>query len=156
MPILIFIFFLLIPVTAQAGEFFPPEYKQFQFKEGDLLVSKRSNGKFAVNKILKVDRFDFKKGTSINIQGKKFTATDDDYLLVVSAAFGASEFKSLKEASSAANAGHWTVKVAHAPNRTVGAAEGQTYVGHQQVRDTELVGYKKWRQAFDEGKAGVF
>ena len=156
MRFLIYIFFLLITMAAQAGEFFPPEYKQFPFKEGDLLVSKRSDGKFAVNKILKVDRFDFKKGASIDIQSKKFTATEDDYLLVVSAAYGESEFKSFVEASAAANAGHWTVKIGHAPNRTVGAAEGQTYVGHQQVRDTELVGYRKWRQAFDQGKAGVF
>ena len=90
MRFLFFLFFLFTSMTIQAGEFFPPEYKKFPFKEGDMLVSKRSDGKFAVNKILKVDRFDFKKGASISIQSKKFTATDDDYLLVVSAAYGES------------------------------------------------------------------
>lgn len=143
-------------MTTQAGEFFPREYKQFPFREGDVLVSKRSDGKFAVNKILKVDRFDLKKGTSIDIQSKKFTTTEDDYLLVVSAAFGESEFHSFEEARAAANAGTWTVKIGHAPNRTVGAAQGQTRVGHQQVRDAELDGYRQWRQAFDKGEAGVF
>jgi len=143
-------------MTTQAGEFFPTEYKQFPFKEGDVLVSKRSDGKFAVNKILKVDRFDLKKDTSIIIQSKKFTATDDDYLLVVSAAYGESEFRSFEEARAAADAGTWTVKIGHVPNRTVGAAEGQTQVGHQQVRDSELVGYSQWRQAFDNGEAGIF
>lgn len=143
-------------MAAQAGGFFPPEYKQFPFKEGDLLVSKRSDGKFAVNKILKVDRFDFKKGASITIQSRKFTTTEDDYLLVISAAYGESEFKSFVEASAAASAGRWTVKIGHAPNRTVGAAEGQTFVDHEPVRDAELLGYRQWRQAFDKGEAGVF
>jgi hypothetical protein len=156
MRFLFFLFLLFTSMTIQAGEFFPPEYKKFPFKEGDMLVSKRSDGKFAVNKILKVYRFDFKKGASISIQSKKYTATDDDYLLVVSAAYGESEFQSFDEARAAADAGTWTVKIGHAPNRTVGAAQGQTRVGHQQVRDAELVGYRQWRQAFDKGEAGVF
>lgn len=156
MRLIFYLFFLFFSMTTQAGEFFPTEYKQFQFQEGDMLVSKRSDGKFAVNKILKVDRFDLKKGTSISIQSKKFTATDDDYLLVVSAAYGESEFQSFEEARAAADAGTWTVKIGHAPNRTVGASQGQTRVGHQQVRDSELVGYRQWRQAFDNGEAGIF
>jgi hypothetical protein len=156
MRLLFYLFFLFFSMRTQAGEFFPTEYKQFQFKEGDMLVSKRSDGKFAVNKILKVDRFGLKKGMSISIQSKKFTATDDDYLLVVSAAYGESEFQSFEEARAAADAGTWTVKIGHAPNRTVGAAQGQTRVGHQQVRDSELAGYRQWRQAFDNGEAGIF
>jgi len=70
MRLIFYLFFLFFSMTTQAGEFFPTEYKQFQFQEGDMLVSKRSDGKFAVNKILKVDRFDLKKGTSISIQSK--------------------------------------------------------------------------------------
>jgi hypothetical protein len=87
-------------MTMAAGNFFPPEYKQLPFREGDLLVSRRGNGKFVVNKILKVDRCDFKKGSSINIQGQAFTATEDDYLLVVSAAYGDDEFQSMTEKRS--------------------------------------------------------
>lgn len=151
---LLLLFFL--PMSIQAGNFFPPEYKQFPFKEGDLLVSRRSDGKYSVNKILRVDRFDFKRGSSINIQGKPFVATEDDHLLIVSAAYGEDEFSSLEDASAAAKAGKWTVKVGHAPNRTPGAAEGQVHVGHAPVAEDELVGYKRWRQAFERGEAGVF
>jgi hypothetical protein len=140
----------------EAGNFFPPEYKQFPFKEGDLLVSRRRDGKFAVNKILKVDRFEFKQGSSVNIQGKAFVATEDDYLLVVSAAYGADEFQSMEEARAAAKAGTWTVKIGHAPNRTPGAAVGQVLVGEEAVTDAELAGYGLWRESFDKGEAGIF
>jgi hypothetical protein len=143
-------------MPSHAGNFFPPEYKRFPFKEGDLLVSERSDGKFSVNKILKIDRFDFRQGASINIQGKAFVATEDDYLLVVSASYGEAEFSSFEEARAAATAGRWTVKLGHAPNRTPGAAEGQTRVGHAPVAEAELIGYKEWRQAFEKGTAGVF
>ena len=143
-------------MSISAGNFFPPEYKQFPFEEGDLLVSKNADGKFSVNKILKVDRFDFKKGSSINILGRPFVATEDDYLLVISAAFGDDEFKSFEEARAAAQAGTWTIRVRHAPNRPPGAAKGQTWVGHAPVTEAELIGYKVWRQAFETGEAGVF
>jgi hypothetical protein len=140
----------------EAGNFFPPEYKQFPFREGDLLISSGRNGKFGVNKVLKVDRFEFRQGASINIQGRTFTATENDYLLVVSAAYGADEFDSMDEARAAAMAGQWTVKFGHIPNRTPGAAAGQTLVGNKPVKDAELEGYRLWREAFDKGKAGVF
>lgn len=145
------------PQRVHAGNFFPSEYKQFSFKEGDLLVSKHSDGRFSVCKILKVDRFDLKKGSSINIHGQVFVATEDDYMLVVSASYGeASEFRSFEEAAAAAKLGEWKVKVGHVPNRSPGAAEGQTYVGHAPVLETELTGYRLWRQAFERGEAGVF
>ena len=143
-------------MAIQAGNFFPPEYKQFPFKEGDLLVSKRDDGKYAINKVLRVDRFEFKAGSSINIQGKRFVAPEDDYLLVVSAAYGESEFASFEEARAAAQTGRWTVRIGHAPNRTPGAAAGQTLVGHSAVSERELNGYKQWRTAFEKGEAGVF
>lgn len=149
-------FFLLLSMSAYAGNFFPPEYKTFAFKEGDLLVSKRQDGTFSVNKILKVDRFDIRKGSAINIQGQKFVATEDDFLLIVSAAYGESEYKSFEDASAAAKAGKWKVKLGHAPNRTPGAAAGQTLVGHSPVQESELDGYRQWRQAFERGEAGVF
>jgi hypothetical protein len=139
-----------------AGDFFPPEDKQFSFKEGDLLVSKRGNGLYAVNKILKVDRFEFKKGSTISIQSQRFTATEDDYLLIVSTAFGESEFRSLEEAKVAALAGKWKVAVEHVPNRPPGAAQGQTAVGNAPVNESELGGYKQWKAAFLKGEAGVF
>jgi len=156
MRLLFLIATLCFAMTAQAGSFFPPEYKYFPFKEGDLLVSKRSDGKFAVNKILKVDRFDLRRNSAINIQDRRFVATEDDYLLIVSAAYGVSEFASFEKARAAALAGKWTVEVAHAPNRTPGAQAGQTFVGHAAVSAVELEGYRVWRSAFAKGDAGVF
>jgi len=147
---------LFLSMSADAGNFFPPEYKTFPFKEGDLLVSKRQDGSFSVNKIVKVDRVDVRKGSVINIQGHKFIATEDDFLLIVSAAYGESQFKSFEAASAAAKAGDWKVKLGHAANRTPGAAEGQTLVGHSPVQDSELGGYRQWKQAFERGEAGIF
>lgn len=139
----------------KAGDFFPPEYKTFPFKEGDLLGSRRGDGKFGVNKILKIDRWSLRRGEAILIQGRRFVATDDDYLLIVSAAYGESEFANLEEARSAAAAGTWKVKVAHVPNRTPGAAMGQMLVGHAAVLESELTAYRLWRKAFEAGEAGV-
>jgi hypothetical protein len=155
MRLLAFITLLLTIMSVKAGNS-PPEYKQFPFKEGDLLVSGRSNGKFSVNKILKVDRFNFGKNSSINIQGKNFVPTEDDYLLIVSAAYGEDEFSSFEQARAGALAGKWTVKVGHVPNRAPGAAARQTLVGHAAVKDSELEGYRVWRSAFEKGDAGVF
>jgi hypothetical protein len=143
-------------MSDKTGNFFPPEYKQFPFVEGDLLVSTKKGGKFGVNKILKVDRFDFKKGSSISIQGQLFVATDDDYLLVVSAAYGNDEFQSMDDAIAAAKAGTWTVKIGHIPNRTPGAAAGQIHVGNTPVLDAELSGYRHWKEEFEQGHAGIF
>jgi hypothetical protein len=153
---LLYLFVLLFPLSVMAGNFVPLEYKTFPFKEGDLLVSKGSSGKFSVNKILKIDRFDIKKGSAINIQGQRFVATEDDCLLIVSAAYGAAEFHSFEEASAAAKAGKWKVKLGHVPNRAPGAAEGQTRVDSSPVTESELVGYHQWRQAFERSEAGVF
>lgn len=151
-----FVALLLLSMSIQAGNFFPPDYKIFPFKAGDLLVSQRSDGKFSVNKILKVDRFDLKRGSSINIQGKPFVVSEDDFLLIVSSAYGEAEFSSFAEASAAAQAGKWTVRIGHAPNRTPGAAAGQSLVGHAPVLEAELKGYKQWRHSFERGVAGVF
>lgn len=153
---LISLFFLVQAMTAHAGNFFPPEYKEFPFKEGDLLASKSGDSKFAVNKILKVDRIEIRKGSSINIRGKIFTAPEDDYLLIVSASYGESEFDTLEQARAAAGSGKWTVKIAQVPNRAPGAAVGQTRVGNAPVSEAELADYREWRNAFDKGKAGVF
>lgn len=152
----IFLTLILLSMSATAGNFFPEDYKNFPYKEGDLLISKRKEGKFGVNKILKVERFDFKKGAGINIQGKQFTATDDDYLLVVSACYGADEFSSFEKARVAAIAGKWSIEMGHIPNRAPGAAMGQTYVGHAPVVKAELDGYKIWKAAFEKGQAGIF
>ena len=153
---IVIIFGSVFVMPAIAGNFFPPEYKTFSFKEGDLLVSQRQDGRFAVSKVLKIDRVTVKKGGTINIQGKSFVAPEDDFLLIVSAAYGRNEFKSLEEAKTAAVASTWHVELAHAPNRPPGAAEGQTLVGHKPVAETELTGYKQWKAAFDRGEAGVF
>ena len=121
---------LVHAMPASGGNFFPPEYKQFPFKEGDLLVSGSSSGRFSITKILKVDRFDFKKGFAINIQGKSFVATEDDYLLVVSVAYGADLFGSFEEARVAAQSGAWKAIVQHMPLRTPGVAKDHALVGN--------------------------
>jgi len=146
----------LIAMSANAGNFFPPDFKQFPFREGDLLVSQRGSGKFAVNKVLKVDCVDLRKNASINIQGKQFVLPEDDYLLVVSAAYGVDEFDSFEQARAAALSGTWTLHIAHVPNRPAGAAAGQVLAGHAAVKDAELDGYRLWREAFDKGEAGVY
>jgi hypothetical protein len=142
--------------TSYAGNYFPPEYKQFVFKEGDLLASSRGDGTYAVNKVLKVDRVDVKKGATIHIQGKPFVATEDDHLLVVSCAFGETQFKSLDEARHAARTGRWKVQIGHVPNRSPGAAAGQVLVGNSPVTESELQGYRQWKAAFDKGEASIF
>ena len=147
---------MALTMDIHAGNFFPPDYKTFPFNEGDLLASRGGDGKFSVSKVLKIDRIALKKGESINIQGKSFAATEDDYLLIVSCSYGAAEFNTLEEARAAATKGKWTVKLGHAPNRSPGAAEGQTRIGHTSVTESELAGYREWRRAFDKGNAGVF
>ncbi len=154
--ILITISLLVFSMPLLAGNFFPPDYKTFPFKEGDLISSKDRDGKFSVSKILKVDNVTIKKGSSINIQSKSFTATEDDFLLIISTAYGKHEFRSLEEAKVAAKNKTWNVELGHIPNRAPGAAEGQTLVGHSPVLESELGGYKTWKTAFEKGDAGVF
>ena len=150
------LFIAAFAMSAIAGDFFPPEYKTFPFKEGDLLSSQRQDGRFAVSKVLKVDRIIVKKGASINIQGKTFVAPEEDFLLVVSCAYGESEFTSLEAARAAAKAGTWHIAMEHVPNRAPGAQHGQVLVGYMPVQESELSGYRQWRVAFDRGEAGVF
>jgi hypothetical protein len=138
------------------GDFFPPDFKQFPFKAGDLLANRRSDGRYSITKILRVDKIVLLEGQSISIQGQKFTAPEDDFLLTVSAAYGESEFESLEQARLAATTGKWKTKLGHVPNRPAGAAEGQVLIGFQPIHEDELVGYYAWRQAFDKGEAGIF
>jgi hypothetical protein len=135
---------------------FPPEYKTFPFKEGDLLSSQGGSGKFDINKVLKIDRVTVKKGGAISIQGQQFVLTEEDSLLVISCAYGNDQFSSLQEATAAARTGTWQVAIAHVPNRAPGAAAGQTLIGHQDVTSSELAGYQLWKTAFDQGTAGIF
>jgi hypothetical protein len=139
-----------------AAGFFPTEYQEFPFKEGDLLVSQGVDERYSVNKILKIDKITLKAGDSISIQNQVFTSPVEDYLLVVSCSYGESEFSSFEFAKNAANSGNWTVLFGHIPNRTVGASIGQTLVGNAPVKDSELIGYNQWRAAFGKGEAGIF
>ena len=152
--ILLLTTFLSIQVIAEG--FFPPNYKVFQFSEGDLLASQRAEGLFAVNKILKIDKVVLKAGESINIQGQSFTAPVEDFLLIISMAYGTDEFDSLEKAKHAAEKGNWTIRISHVPNRPPGAETGQVLIGNEKVKDEELVGYKKWKESFIKGEAGVF
>src|ERR1043166_3649788 len=143
-----------IPAVNVPG--FPPEYQTFPFKEGDLLSSQRGSGKFSVSKVLRVDRVTIKKGGAINIQGQQFILAEDDWLLVISCAYGTDQFNSLQEAPAAAKAGTWQVAIQHVPNRSPGAAAGQTLIGHADVTSSELAAYQLWKTAFDQGTAGIF
>jgi hypothetical protein len=138
------------------NDYFPPEYKQFPFSAGDLLANRHSNGQFAVNKVLKVDKIVVEKGGTINIQGTTFTAPVTDFLLIVSASYGEADFDSLDDARLAALSGKWRIRIGHVPNRAPGAAAGQIKIGSAAVAEAELDGYRAWRRAFDEGEAGVF
>ncbi|RYZ80577.1 MAG: hypothetical protein EOP06_25075 [Proteobacteria bacterium] len=149
-------FFRSKPTNPIDGNFFPPEFKSFPYKEGDLLSSQGRNGKFSVSKVLKIDKVELRRGKSISIQGQTFTAPEDDFLLIVSCTYGEYEFGSIEEARVAAKAGIWTMKIAHVPNRPLGAAQGQTLVGHAPVQESELSGYYEWKRAFDQGEAWVF
>jgi hypothetical protein len=144
-----------IRVTSN-DSFFPPEYKTFPFREGDLLASPRSDGNFAISKVLKIDKIVLKAGESISIQGQRFVAPSEDFLLVISCAVGESEFASLDAAREAAAANRWTVHIGHVPNRAPGAAADKIVVGFAPVTDDELVGYRLWRESFDNGEAGIF
>lgn len=148
--------FLIYKKISDDADFFPEDYKTFPFKEGDLLSSQRDDGKYSVNKILKIDKIVLKVGDSIGIQSQTFTATSKDFLLVVSSAYGVAEFNSLGKAKQAAKEGSWKMKIGHVPNRPPGAAAGQTLIGYSPVKEEELVGYRVWREAFDKGEAGIY
>ena len=139
-----------------AGNWFPEDYKTFPFQEGDVLASQKEDGKYGLNKVLRIDKVILKEGDSINIQGQIFTAPEDDFLLIISMSYGEADFATLDDAIQAAKAGEWNIKMGHAPNRSPGAAAGQVLVGHQPVTDSELAGYNQWKELFETGKAGVF
>lgn len=145
-----------LALSEKSGNFFPPEFKSFPFREGDLLCGQRASGRYAISKVLKVDKVHLRLGDKINIQSTVFTATEPDFLLIIGSAYGEEEFDSLDAARRAALSGAWRVGYGHIPNRPSGAAEGQELIGHEPVRDDELEGYRLWRTEFDAGRAGIF
>lgn len=138
-----------------AGNYFPPEYKSFPFKEGDTLAFP-SKGKYAILRILKIDRIDVAKDASINIQGKSFTATEDDFLLVVSTSFSNADFGSIDEARRAVEDRSWQISIGHVPRRPSGVGKDAVLLANQPVTDSELQGYREWKTAFERGDASVF
>ncbi|MEJ2612016.1 MAG: hypothetical protein P8179_18575 [Candidatus Thiodiazotropha sp.] len=78
----VFITFLLLSGMIMAGNWFPEDYKTFPFQEGDVLASQEENGKYRLNKVLRIDKVMLNEGDSINIQGQIFTALENDFLLV--------------------------------------------------------------------------
>ena len=115
-----------------------------------------SKGKYAISRILKIDRIDVAKGASINIQGKSFTATEDDFLLVVSTSFSNADFGSIDEARRAVEDSSWHVAIGHVPRRPSGVGKDAVLLANQPVTDRELQGYREWKTAFERGDAGVF
>lgn len=152
----IFIIILLLSGITLAGNWFPEDYKTFSFQEGDILASQQEDGKYRLNKVLRIDKVILKEGDSINIQGQIFTAPEEDFLLIISMSCGEADFATLDDAIQAAKIGKWNVIMEHAPSRSPGAAAGQVLVGHQPVSDSELAGYNQWKKLFETGKAGVF
>ncbi|HEY4176199.1 MAG TPA: hypothetical protein VGM90_05190 [Kofleriaceae bacterium] len=147
--------FGIAPTTSNEA-FFPPDYKEFPFREGDLCASQRADGKFALSKVLKIDKVVLRAGESLSIQNQRFTTPVNDFLLVISCALGAAEFDSLEQARAAAASNKWTLAVGHVPNRPPGAAADKIRVGSAPVTEEELKGYRLWRDAFDKGEAGIF
>jgi hypothetical protein len=137
------------------GGWFPAEYKTCPFKAGDLLAFK-SEGRFALQRILTVDQVAVRKGADIQIQGRRFTAPEDDFLLIVGVAFSRADFDTIEEARAAAAARSWNVRIGHVARRVPGVGDGGVVVGHQPVEPHELEGYRMWKDAFDKGEAGVF
>ena len=135
--------------------FFPPEYQTFAHHPGDVFAELRSE-KYAVMRILTVDRFDIPQGGTIRIANQLMTATANDRLLVVGCALGGPEFKSVEEARTALRDGRWMPKIGHVPRRTAGMMESKIFVDNVPVQEDELRGYREWRQAFERGEVGIF
>lgn len=148
-------FIALFMEPAAAGNFFPPEYKTFRYKEGDVLAFE-NKGKYAIERILKIDRIVVRRGQAINIQGKLFTAPEDDFLLVVGTSFSDAVFSTPEEARIAVKNKSWKAKIGHVPRRTPGIGENAAYLGNYPVSKDELEGYRQWKEAFDKGEAGIF
>ena len=123
---------------------------------GNLLTHQDQDGQYSITEILKIDRIELKKGDTIGIQHQVFTATEDDFILIISNSYGRSEFSTLDDAKAAAKQGKWQVEYGHIPNRPPGAANGKILIDHQPIRKDELAGYYQWRKAFDQKEAGVF
>lgn len=140
----------------KTGNFFPPEFKQFPFKKGDVLASPREGGKFALSKIISIDKVIVAEGSPISIQGQVFVADEDDWLFVIGHSMGAEKFSTLDEAKAAALRGSWEVRVGFIPNRATGAAENSVWVANEEVTEDELQGYDDWKVAFAERRAGIF
>lgn len=63
------------------GNFFPPEFKEFPFKKGDILASKNGSGAYTLDKIIAVDKVSVPHGTEISIQGQAFVSDEDDWYI---------------------------------------------------------------------------
>jgi hypothetical protein len=148
-------FFLLLFAAANAAAFFPDEYKSFGFKEGDVLAYP-GNGKFGVQRILKVDRVLVKRGEAISIRGRKFVAPEDDFLLVVSTSFGAPDYDTLEQARAAVANKSWKPSTGQMAMSPPGFAKGLVLLRNDPVGEAELRAYRQWKQAFDHGQAGIF
>ena len=135
--------------------FFPPEYRTFAFRPGDVLAD-REQGKYGLMRILTVDRVDIAKGEAINIAGRSFTSTEDDYLLIIGCALGSPQFSSIDEARQALSQDRWLPEIEHAPMRTTCVTEAQVFLANIPVREDELRGYHEWQRQYAAGEAGVF
>ena len=135
--------------------FFPPQYQTFDFRTGDVFAD-LENGRYGLMRILTIDRFDMARGDAITIAGQSFTATDDDYLLVIGCALGEPQYQSVSAAKEALAQGHWVPGIAHAPMRATCITPAQQFLVNIPVRDDELAGYRLWRKDFEAGTAGIF
>lgn len=135
--------------------FFPAEYQSFDHHPGDVFAD-LEQGKYGLMRVLTVDRVDIAKGEQINIAGQSFTASDDDYLLIVGCALGAPEYQSIEDAKQAPSQGRWLPGTEHAPMRATCVTRAQVFVLNVPVREDELCGYHEWRRQFAAGEAGVF
>ena len=135
--------------------FFPAEYQSFDHHPGDVFAD-LEQGKYGLMRILTVDRVDIAEGEPITIAGQSFTASVDDYLLIIGCALGAPEYQSIEDARQALSQGRWMPGIDHAPMRATCVTRAQVFVLNVPVREDELRGYHEWRRQFAAGEAGVF
>ena len=142
------------PPEVQDGQFVPPDDKFFPYQAGDILLS-REDGKFGVFKVTRVEKIELTPDQTINVAGQMITAPVSDYLLSVHIALSDYDYSDENEALTALRQKAW-MKVEHVPMRPSGLQTVVRKVSHEEVSESELEGYREWKQGWDSGTAGIW
>lgn len=136
-------------LASETAKFFSPCEQQFSYQAGDLLVGRRKNGLFAINKIIGINSFLLKAGESIMVDGRRLAAPRDAHCLLISTSYGVAEFETVAQAHAAAAAGHWSVENSHVAMRPSRAGEGQQLIARAPVTEDELAACRRWKDRFE-------